>query len=75
MTGIVQTNRGDVISTVLERRADQVHLAVILILAPAVDLFGPIGTPTWFTKFIDDSEVGLRRAGKIDLKVARHAGG
>ncbi len=75
VTGIVQTNRGDVIATVLERRADQVHLAVILILAPAVDLFGPIGTPTWFTKFIDDSEVGLRRAGKIDLKVARHAGG
>jgi parvulin-like peptidyl-prolyl isomerase len=75
VTGIVQTNRGDVIATVLERRADQVHLAVILVLAPAVDLFGPIGTPTWFTKFIDDSEAGLRRAGKIDLKVARHAGG
>lgn len=75
VTGIVQTNRGDVIATVLERRADQVHLAVILVLAPAVDLFGPIGTPTWFTKSIDDREAALRRAGKIDLKVARHAGG
>jgi len=75
VTGILQTNRGDVIATVLERRADQVHLAVILVLAPAVDLFGPIGTPTWFTKFIDDREAALRHGGKIDLKVARHAGG
>ena len=65
----------NLIATVLERRADQVHLAVILVLAPAVDLFGPIGTPTWFTKFIDAREAGLRRGGKIDLKVARHAGG
>ncbi len=75
VTGIVQTNRGDVIATVLERRADQVHLAVILVLAPAVDTFGPLGTPTWFTKSIDDREAALRGAGKIELKVARHAGG
>jgi parvulin-like peptidyl-prolyl isomerase len=75
VTGVVQTNRGDVIATVLERRADQVHLAVILVLSPAVDVFGPLGTPTWFTKSIDDREAVLRGAGKIDLKVARHAGG
>src|SRR6202035_725584 len=75
VTGIIPTNRGDVIATVLERRADQVHLAVILVLAPTVDAFGPLGTPTWFTKFIDDLEAVLRRAGKIAIKVARHAGG
>ena len=75
VTGVIQTNRGDVIATVLERRADQVHLAVILVLAPAVDVFGPLGIPTWFTKSIDDREAALRRAGRIDLKVARHAGG
>jgi len=75
VTGIIPTNRGDVIATVLERRADQVHLAVILVLAPAVDSFGPLGTPTWFIKFIDDREAVLRRAGKIAIKVARHAGG
>ena len=75
VTGIIKTNRGDVIATVLERRADQIHLAVILVLAPAVDQFGPIGTPTWFTRFIDDREAALRRAGRIDIKVARHAGG
>jgi parvulin-like peptidyl-prolyl isomerase len=74
-TGIIKTNRGDVIATVLERRGDQIHLAVILMLAPAVDQFGPIGTPTWFTRFIDDREAALRRTGRIDLKVARHAGG
>jgi parvulin-like peptidyl-prolyl isomerase len=75
VTGIIKTNRGDVIATVLERRADQIHLAVILVLAPAVDQFGPLGTPTWFTRFIDDREAALRRAGRIDIKVARHAGG
>ena len=75
VTGIIPTNRGDVIATVLERRADQVHLAVILVLAPAVDAFGPLGTPAWFTKFIDDREAVLRRAGKIDVKVAPHASG
>jgi hypothetical protein len=75
VTGVIQTNRGDVIASVLERRADQLHLAVILVLAPAVDLFGPIGTPTWFTKSIDDREAALRRAGKIDLKAPHHAGG
>jgi parvulin-like peptidyl-prolyl isomerase len=75
VTAVIQTNRGDVIATVLDRRADQVHLAVILVLAPAVDVFGPLGTPTWFTKSIDDREAALRHAGRIDLKVARHAGG
>jgi parvulin-like peptidyl-prolyl isomerase len=75
VTGVIQTNRGDVIATVLERRADQIHLAIILVLAPAVDVFGPLSTPTWFTKSIDDREAALRRAGRIDLKVARHAGG
>jgi parvulin-like peptidyl-prolyl isomerase len=75
VTGVIKTNRGDVIATVLERRGDQIHLAVILVLAPAVDQFGPIGTPTWFTRFIDDREAALRRAGRIDIKVARHAGG
>jgi parvulin-like peptidyl-prolyl isomerase len=74
-TGIIKTNRGDVIATVLERRGDQIHLAVILVLAPAVDQFGPLGTPTWFTRFIDDREAALRRDGRIDVKVARHAGG
>jgi len=75
VTGIIQTNRGDVIATVLERRNDQVHLAVVLVLAPAVDLFSPQGTPTWFLKFIDDREAALRWSGRIVLKVGSHAGG
>lgn len=74
VTGIIATNRGYVIATVLERRSDQVHLAVILVLAPTVDLYSPQGTPSWFTKFIDDRETALRRAGRIDLKVG-NAGG
>ncbi len=75
VTGIVPTNRGYVIATVLERRADQLHLADILVLAPAVELFSPQGTPAWFTKFVDDREAALQRAGRIDLKVGKHAGG
>ena len=74
VTGIIPTNRGFVIATVLERRTDQLHLAVILVLAPAVDLYSPQGTPAWFTKFIDDREAALRRAGKIELKVGARAG-
>jgi parvulin-like peptidyl-prolyl isomerase len=75
VTGIVATNRGYAIATVLERRSDQVHLAVILVLAPSVDLYSPQGTPAWFAKFIDDREVALRRAGRIELKVGNRAGG
>ena len=75
VTGIVANNRGFTIATVLERRTDQVHLAVILVLAPTVDLYSPQGTPSWFTKFIDDREVALRRAGRIELKVGNRAGG
>jgi parvulin-like peptidyl-prolyl isomerase len=74
VTGIIATNRGDVIATVLERRSDQVHLAVILVLAPTVDVYSPQGTPSWFTKFIDDRETALRRAGRIELKVGNADG-
>ncbi|HKV30392.1 MAG TPA: peptidylprolyl isomerase [Candidatus Dormibacteraeota bacterium] len=74
VTGIIATNRGYSIASVLERRGDLVHLAVILVLAPAVDLYSPQGTPAWFTKFIDDREAALRRAGKIELKVGARAG-
>ena len=72
---IIPTNRGYVIATVLERRTDQVHLALILVLAPAVDLVSPQSTPSWFTKLVDDREAALQRAGRIDLKVGKHAGG
>jgi len=75
VSGIVPTNRGFTIATVLERRNDQVHLAVILVLAPSVDLSSPQGTPAWFTKFLEDRESALRRDGKIGLKVGSRAGG
>jgi hypothetical protein len=74
VSGIIRTNRGFTIASVLERRADQLHLAVVLVLAPTVDLFSPQGTPAWFSKFIDDRETALRRGGKIAIKVGSHAG-
>ena len=73
VSGIVQTNRGFTIASVLERRNDQVHLAVILVLAPSIELYSPQGTGAWFTKFVDDRESGLRRAGKIVVKVGSSA--
>jgi len=75
VSGIIQTNRGFTIATVLERREDQVHLAAILILAPSVELYSPQATAAWFTKFIDDRESSLGRDGAIVLKVGSHAGG
>ena len=75
VSGIIQTNRGFTIASVLEWRNDQVHLAVILVLAPSVDLYSPQGTGAWFTKFLDDRESTLRRAGKIVFKVGSNAGG
>lgn len=68
-SGIVQTNRGFVIARVLDRRANQVRLAVILVLAPAIDVFSPQGTPAWFSKFIDDRESALRKDGKITVSI------
>ena len=73
VSGIVQTNRGFTIASVLERRNDQVHLAVILVLAPSIELYSPQGTGAWFTKFVDDRESALRRAGKIVVKVGSSA--
>ena len=75
VSGIVQTNRGFTIASVLERRNDQVHLAVILVLAPSIDLYSPQGTGAWFTKFVDDRESALRGAGKIVVKVGSSARG
>ena len=74
VSGIVRTNRGFTIATVLERSADLVHLAVILVLAPSADLYSPQATPPWLTKFIDDRQAALRRDGKIAIKVGSHAG-
>jgi parvulin-like peptidyl-prolyl isomerase len=75
ITPVIETNRGFTIATVLERRNEQVHLAVVLLLAPTVDLFSPQGTPTWFSAAIDERESALRSGGKISIKVGSHAGG
>ena len=74
-SGMIRTDRGFTIATVLERRSDLVHLAVILVLAPTIDLYSPQGTPVWFTKFLDDRETALKRDGKIAIKVGSHARG
>ncbi|HVH65894.1 MAG TPA: peptidylprolyl isomerase, partial [Candidatus Acidoferrum sp.] len=71
---VVRTNRGYTIAAVLGRQNDQVHLAVILVLAPTVDLFSPQGTPAWFTTFVADRETALKRDGKLEVKVGSHAG-
>lgn len=74
LSGVVETNRGFVIARVLEQRADQVHLAVILVLAPTVDMISAQGTPAWFTSFLSDQESALRRDAKININVGSQAG-
>jgi len=73
-SGVIATGRGFAIVKALERRDDQVRLALILVLAPTVDMLSPQGTPAWFTKFIDDQESALRRDGKITVSVGSRAG-
>jgi parvulin-like peptidyl-prolyl isomerase len=75
MTPLVETNRGFTIATLLERRNELAHLAVVLVLAPTADLFSPQGTPNWFSGAIDARESALRRDGKIAIKVGSHARG
>src|SRR5207244_905512 len=41
----------------------------------SVDRYSPQGTAAWFTKFVDDRESTLRRAGKIAVKIGNHGGG
>jgi len=69
LTGIVETERGLVIAKALDRRGDLVRLAVILVLAPTVDLFSPQATPAWFIKLVDDRESALKSQGKIVIRV------
>src|SRR5256884_799854 len=59
VSGIVPTNRGFSIATVLERRNHQVHLAVLLVLAPPIGLSRPQGTPAWVTEVVEDRAAAL----------------
>lgn len=74
ISGIVLTNRGYTIATVLEQRNDQVDVGFILVLAPTADLYSADLAPAWFKTFIDDREEALRRSGKIEFKVGSRAG-
>ncbi|HET9849265.1 MAG TPA: hypothetical protein VFR68_11990, partial [Candidatus Dormibacteraeota bacterium] len=75
ISDIVRTDRGFAIATVLAKQSDQVQLAIILVLAPTVDLISPQATPAWFTTFVADREAALRRDGKLEVKVGSHVGG
>jgi parvulin-like peptidyl-prolyl isomerase len=72
-SSLVKTSRGFVIARVAERQAERVHLYVLLVLAPSVELFTPQATPAWFSTLIADKETQLRRDGKIRLRVGSHA--
>lgn len=74
-TGIVETARGYVIGSMLERRGDEVHLAVILILAPAADLYSAESKPPWFERWVSSRRDSLASAGKIQIRVGSRAAG
>jgi parvulin-like peptidyl-prolyl isomerase len=68
-TGIVSTSRGFVIATVLDRRGEQVHLAVILVLAPDADLYTTESRPPWFEQWVQDRRKSLERDSRIQVRV------
>lgn len=73
-TGIVSTSRGFVIASVLDRQAEQVHLAVILVLAPDADLYSIESRPPWFEQWVDERRQSLDRDGRIQVRVGSQAG-
>jgi parvulin-like peptidyl-prolyl isomerase len=74
-TGIISTSRGFVIASVLDRQGDQVHLAVILVLAPDADLYTIESRPAWFEQWVQDRQQSLQHDGRIQVRVGSHAGG
>jgi parvulin-like peptidyl-prolyl isomerase len=68
-SNVIHTNRGFAIARVVERQGERVHLTVILVLAPAVDLYTPDSRPPWFDRFIKARYDALLHQGKIDIKV------
>jgi parvulin-like peptidyl-prolyl isomerase len=74
-TGIVSTSRGFVIANVLDRQGEQIHLAVILVLAPDADRYTIESRPPWFEQWVQDRRQSLNRDGRIQVRVGSHAGG
>lgn len=74
-TAVVSTSRGFVIATVLDRREEQVHLAVILVLAPDADLYSVESRPPWFEQWVQDRRLSLEHDGRIQVRVGSNAGG
>jgi len=74
-TGIVSTSRGFVIAAVLDRQGDQVHLAVILVLAPDAGLYSVESRPPWFEQWVQDRRQSLERDGRIHVRVGSGARG
>jgi parvulin-like peptidyl-prolyl isomerase len=74
-TGIVSTNRGFVIATVLDRQGEQIHLAVILVLAPDADLYTTESRPRWFEQWVQGRRQSLEHDGRIQVRVGSGARG
>jgi len=74
-TGIVSTGRGFVIATVLDRQGEQIHLAVILVLAPDADLYTVESRPPWFEQWVQDRRQSLEHDGRIQIRVGSGARG
>jgi len=74
-TRVVRTQRGFVLASVLERREVEIHLAVILVLAPAVELYSGESQPGWFDRWVKDRRDALAAAGRLELKVGSQSRG
>lgn len=74
-TGVTDSQRGLVIATALERRDGEVHLAVIVVLAPVADLYTAESRPAWFDRWVRNRKDTLATAGRLELKVGSQARG
>jgi hypothetical protein len=74
-TGIVSTGRGFVIATIFDRKGEQIHLAVILVLAPDADLYTAESRPPWFEQWVQDRRQSLEHDGRIQIRVGSGAHG
>jgi hypothetical protein len=71
----IETARGYVADAVLERRGEEVHLAVIVILAPAIDLYSAESRPSWFDRWVSIRRESLVSDGRIQFRVGSRSGG
>jgi len=70
-----ETARGYVVAAAVERHSEEVHLTVIVILAPAIDLYSAESRPSWFDRWVSNRRESLASSSRIQFRVGSRTGG